>query len=851
MRRVTLKGLAMHKMRAVLTTLAVVIGVAMISGAYVVSDTMLSAANSLSSSAYDNTDAVVTKKQAFNQSNTVGTAVTIPQQTIAKVRSLPQVAAATGDITEQAKLINAKGKVVGSGPYFAVGLDAATGKGLTPFHLTTGRFASAPGEVVIDKGTADDQHWKVGDSVKVSAIGPVKTYKVVGITKFGTVDTLGSATVAVFTLGEAQAMFRKGAAVNSILVAAKRGTSADQLRAALRSQLGAGVTVESAKAQDRFTLDGLTQFVKILRGILVAFGAISIFVGAFIIFNTLSITVAQRIREIAMLRTVGADRGQVMRSVIAEAGVIGAAGTVFGILLGFGIAKGLQAIMTSAGLALPRVGTVFQARTAIVAAVVGIGVTVIASISPALRATRIEPVAALREGAELPLTKAGRRMPKIALGITILGIGLASFGNFASGLKFADRLPFIGLGSFLLFIGVAALSPRFVKPLASVLGRPSERMAGASGVLALRNTERKPGRTAGTAAALMIGIALVTFVAVLAASVKVAIVGDLQDNLKPADYVVSAQDNFSPITQEAKDAVKSVAGVTAVQGIREDTIRVGKKNVQVDGIDGTQIPKVFKFPWIKGSDATLAQLGTTGALLLDDFAKDHHYKVGSPITLRAQSGKSVTLKVIGLDDSKKNGLALGQVTVSNAVFGKYFHADGDRVALIAGGSLPALRKALAAYPDTKVSTKDKYVHDSTKWLQSMIGILYVMLAFSVIVSLFGIVNTLALSVVERTREIGMLRAVGMTRRQTRRMVRHESIITSLIGATLGAAVGLFLGFTTIAALKTGAGWGLGYEFPVTTLLSFVVIAVVAGTLAAIMPARRASRLNVLEALQYV
>ena len=849
--KVTLKGLAMHKTRAVLTTLAVVIGVAMISGAYVVSDTMLSAARSLSSSAYDNTDAVVTKKQAFNQKDNVGTAVTIPEQTIGKVRALPQVGAATGDITEQAKLINNKGKVIGSGPYFAIGYDAANGKGLTPFNLTSGRFAAAPNEVVIDKGTADDQHWRIGDSVKVSAIGPVKTYKIVGITRFGSVDNLGTATVALFTLPEAQTIFRKGPNVNSILVAAKPGVSPDQLRATLRSQLGSGVTVQSAKAQDRFTLDGLTQFVKIIRGILIAFGAISIFVGAFIIFNTLSITVAQRIREIAMLRTVGASRRQIMRSVIAEAAVIGLLGTVLGILLGFGIAKGLQAIMTAAGLSLPRVGTVFEPRTAIVAAVIGIGVTVVAAISPALRATRIEPVAALREGAELPLTKTGRRMPKIALGITVLAIALASIGNFAPGMKFADRLPFIGFGSFLLFIGVAALSPRFVKPLAAVLGRPSERMAGAVGVLALRNTERKPGRTAGTAAALMIGIALVTFVAVLAASVKSAILGDLQDNLKPTQYVVSAQDNFSPITQEAKDAVKSVAGVTAVQGIREDTARVGKKNVQVDGIDGTQFPKVFSYPWIDGSDATLAKLGTTGAVVLDDFAKDHHLKVGSSLTLRAQSGKTVTLRVIGLDDSKRNGLALAPVTVSNATFNKYFHADGDRVALIAGGSLPALKKALAAYPDAKVSTKAKYIHDSTSWLQSMIGILYVLLAFSVIVSLFGIVNTLALSVVERTREIGMLRAVGMTRRQTRRMVRHESIITSLMGATLGAAVGLFLGFTTIAALKSGLGWGLRYEFPITTLLVFIVIAIVAGTLAAIMPARRASRLDVLDALQYV
>lgn len=851
MRQVTLKGLAMHKMRAILTTLAVVIGVAMISGAYVVSDTMLRAADSLSSSAYENTDAVVTKKQAFNEKDTVGTAVTVPTSTLDKVRALPDVATATGDITEQAKLIDKKGKVVGQGPYFAVGFDPAHAPKLSPFQLTDGRYATARNEVVIDKGTADKEHWKIGDRVKAAAIGPVKTYEIVGITKFGSVDQLGTATVALFTMPEAQSMFHKGSDFNSILVGARDGVSSAQLQKSLRAGLGAGVTIQSAKAQDRFTLDGLTQFVKILRGILVAFGAISIFVGAFIIFNTLSITVAQRIREIAMLRTVGADRRQVMRAVVGEAAVMGVVGTLVGLVAGLGIAKGLQAIMTAAGMDLPRVSTVFEVRTVIVAAVVGIGVTVVASIAPALRATRIEPVAALREGAELPLTKTGRRMPKIALGMTVLGVAMASYGNFASGLKFADRLPFIGFGSFLLFIGIAALSPKFVTPLASVLGRPSEKIGGAAGTLALRNTERKPGRTAGTAAALMIGIALVTFVAVLAAAVKDAILGSMEDNLASTQYVISAQDNWSPITQEAKDAAQSAPGVKVVQGIREDNARVGKKDVRVDGVDGNQLPKVFSFQWKNGSDATLSQLGTSGVAVLDDFAKDHDLKIGSPVTLTAQSGKTVTLKVMGLTDSKRNGLDLGQFTVSNATFGKYFHADGDRVALIAGGSLPDLRKALVNYPDTKVSTKDKYIDDSTSWLSSMLAILYVMLAFSVIVSLFGIVNTLALSVVERTREIGMLRAVGMTRRQTRRMVRQESIITSLIGATLGAGVGLFLGATTVAALKAGAGWGLRFQLPVTTLISFVVIAVVAGSLAAIMPARRAAKLDVLDALQYV
>jgi len=336
---------------------------------------------------------------------------------------------------------------------------------------------------------------------------------------------------------------------------------------------------------------------------------------------------------------------------------------------------------------------------------------------------------------------------------------------------------------------------------------------------------------------------------VLAAAVKHSAEDGIQSQVSRADYVISANDNWSPVTKEAKDTAKSVAGVAAVQGIREDNGKVGKTKVRVDGVNTGQIGQAFAYTWKDGaSDATLSQLDGNGAILLSDFAEKHHYKVGSPISLTSQSGQKTSLKVVGLLDAKMNGLYLAEVTVSNPTFAKYFHADGDRFAFIKGGSLTDLKKALAPYPAAKVTTTSKFVDDQLSWMASMLAILYVLLAFAVIVSLFGIVNTLALSVVERTREIGMLRAVGMTRIQTRRMVRHESIVTALIGATLGALVGLFLGAMTVQALH---GEGLTFQLPVGTLVAFVVIAVVAGTLAAIAPARRAAKLDVLEALQYV
>jgi putative ABC transport system permease protein len=447
------------------------------------------------------------------------------------------------------------------------------------------------------------------------------------------------------------------------------------------------------------------------------------------------------------------------------------------------------------------------------------------------------------------LTKTGKRLPKIGFGVTALAIALVSYGNFGSGMSFSERLPFLGFGSFLLFIGIALLSPKFVRPLASVLGRPAEKLGGAAGVLAKRNSERKPGRTAATAAALMIGISLVTFVAVLAAAVKHSAEDGIKSQVSRADYVISASDDWSPVTSQTKGAARSVAGVTAVQGIREDNVKIGKTKARVDGVNPGQIGQAFSYTWKDGSsDKALSQLNSGGALMLNDFAKKHHYKVGSTVTLTSQSGKKAQVKVAGLLDAKMNGLYLAEVTVANQTFAKYFHADGDRFAFIKGGSLPDLKKALAQYPAAKVATTSKFVDDQLSWLSSMLAILYVLLAFAVIVSLFGIVNTLALSVVERTREIGMLRAVGMTRRQTRRMVRHESIVTALIGASLGAGVGLFLGAMTVQALH---GEGLTFQLPVGTLVAFIVISVVAGTLAAIAPARRAAKLDVLEALQYV
>jgi putative ABC transport system permease protein len=401
MKRVALRGLAARPVRTALTMLAIVLGVAMVSGAFTLTDTMRGAADSLSASAYDGTDAVVSARTAFKIDATDWTAKrpTIAASELAKVRAVPQVATAVGDITDEAKIIGRDGKPVGDGPYFGSGYDSRTpgAAATTPFRLDSGRWATATGEVVIDAATAEKQHYGVGSHVRITTPGAANDYTVVGIARFGTVKSLGTATAAVFDLHAAQSLFHKGGHYDSILVAGRNGVAPADVRKAVAAAVGSTAQVQTARDNDRFTLKGLDQFISIIRTVLLIFGFVAIFVGAFTIFNTLSITVAQRAREFGLLRMVGATRRQVLGSVLLEALALGLLASATGLVAGFGIAKGLDAIFKSMDLSLPDAGMVFGSRTVLVSMLVGTLVTLIAGLIPAWRATRVPPVAALRD----------------------------------------------------------------------------------------------------------------------------------------------------------------------------------------------------------------------------------------------------------------------------------------------------------------------------------------------------------------------------------------------------------------------------------------------------------------------
>jgi putative ABC transport system permease protein len=788
--RIALKSLAARRLRTALTALAVVLGVAMVSAAFTITDTMRGAADSLSSAAYDGTDAVVQARTAFEVDANDWTAErpTVDASLLEKVRAVPGVAVAAADITDEAKIIKRDGKPAGDGPYFGVGFDARTPgtERLTPFRLETGRWATGPGEVVLDAGTSADQDYPVGGTVTITTQGEPHDFKVVGVARFGSVKSLGTATFAVFDLDAARELLGRGDQVDGILVAGRDGVPAPELRSALAAALP-GAQVATAAKQDRFTLDGLRQFISIIRVALLVFGGVAILVGGFTIFNTLSITVAQRTRELGLLRMVGAGRSQVLGSVLVEALVLGLLASLVGLVAGLGLAKGLDAFFDSMQLSLPDAGMVFATRTIVLSLLLGTGVTLVAGLVPAWRATRVAPVAALRA---------------------------ATPGS-----------------------GRVRLPSRVVRAMASLLGRPAQAIGGAAGGLARRNAMRQPGRTMTTALALTIGVALVTLVTVVAAGLKDTTRGSLERSIG-AGYVITGADGWSPTAPAVE---RALAGAGAVTGVKQDRgLAFGDKET-VNSVDGD----LLRFDWVQGDDRVPGRLGADGAIVDEGWASEHGLAVGDRFSLTSAGGTELGLTVRGIEGSPLiDATALGPITIGAAAYDKAFEND-QNVLLLADGADP--ERALAGFPDTQVRTAAAYVDEQVQMVDQLLAVFYVLLALAVIVSLFGIVNTLVLATFERTQELGTLRAVGMTRRQVRRMVRHESVITALIGAATGMAVGLALAAAVTAAFSDE---GLTFAVPAGSLVAFAVVAVIAGVLAAVLPARRAAKTNVLVALAY-
>ncbi|HEX8104771.1 MAG TPA: FtsX-like permease family protein [Solirubrobacteraceae bacterium] len=849
MTAVALKGLLARKTRALLTALAIVLGVAMISGTYVLTDSVQKAFSGVFSSAFQETDVTITGREVVDGAES---APTVPAGLLEKVRALPEVEAAAGAfLFRDVKLIDRTGKTIGESQAskYGLGVDPSQPR-FNPLELQAGTWAGGPGEIVVDAPTARDRGLKIGDTVGAKAAGEVRRYRITGLAEIRGVG-LGGSTLAAFDVPTAQAVLDERGRFDAISVAAKDGVSDARLAEAIRPLVPASAQVRTAAQQRRADEAKGKEVTGIIQPLMLAFAGIALFVGAFVIFNTISITVAQRTRELATLRTLGASRRQVLASVVLESLALGVVASLIGLVAGVGLAKALNALLEAIGAQSPDGGTVFAARTVVVALVVGVAMTVVAGLLPALRATRVPPIAAVREGAVLPAARHGRLRSFAGAVLLLAGFALLAQGMFGGGGTTAV-LQALGAGIVLVFLALAMVAGGMVRPLAAVAGWPSRHLGGSSGRLASGNAARNPARTASTAAALMIGLALVTFVATLGGGLKDSTKGAVERQVT-ADYVMTSDEDpqFGTFPAAAGDRLAAAPGVTVASSVRRDLARIHGKTEFVAGVDPATIAQVYDFAWRRGSDASLAGL-RGGAIVDTNYAADHDLRIGSPVRLDTPTGESLRLTVKATYHPPQADPLFRGLVIAREDFDRAFAhaANGFTFARVQGGAAPAttrrLQAAIAAFPEADVATKAAWVTDRTGAIDQILALFYALLALSVVVSLFGMVNTLVLSVFERTREIGMLRAIGMTRRQVRRMIRHESVITALIGATLGLPLGVALAALGARAL---ADEGVGFHLPTGSLVVFVLVAVVAGVLAAIAPARRAARLDVLHALQ--
>jgi putative ABC transport system permease protein len=843
---VVFRGLLGRKLRAALTAIAIVLGVAMISGTYVLMDTTMRALDQVFQTAYSKTDASVVGKTPFSAMEAVPPPVSA--SLLVPIRRLPQVQLADGYIQDNAQLRDAQGEAL-PGVGFPLAFGITPGSPLNPLDLVAGREPAGPSEIAIDERTAQRNDFAIGSRIGVAGRGPLEWFTIVGLVRFGGVESLGPMQMVVLDLAVAQRLFDKRGLYDGIDVCARRDVTTTELTAAIAPLLPPTAEVKTRKEQVDASTSAVGEGMAIVRYILLAFGGVALFVGSFVIFNTLSITVAQRMRELATLRTIGASRGQVLGSVMLEGALIGALASLVGLAAGLVLAKALDELFTSVGVELPKSGIVFAWRTVVVSLAAGMLVTLAATLLPALRAMRVPPIAAVREGAVLPTSRLGRMTDVLAGVALLLGVAVLAFGTFGAGLATTPRLLLLAAGALLLFLGFAPFSRKLVPPMSFALGRPIETVTGAAGALARENSKRDPGRTAVTAAALTVGLALVVFVAVLGHGLRTT-VHDAVERQVRADYVVRADQTLLP---PVVGRTLRSGPVVAAASVRAGNVRAFDKTRLMTGVDPSVIARFYRFEWSPGSSgAALRKLDDAGVIVRDDVAHAHGLAVGSRMTVETTYGKRLSLVVRGVYDAPTFDPLLGAMTVSTRLFDRGFVIPSDMEIFVdTQGATPAheaeLTSVLNRFPAAKLRTLDEFI----AWQQASIGTLlnlfYVLLALSVVVSLFGIVNTLALTIVERTREIGVLRAIGMTRSQLTRMIRVESELTALIGAVFGIVLGIGL---AAVATKALASWDLSFSVPWPTLLVLAIAAFVAGLAAGVFPARRAAHLDPLAALHY-
>lgn len=835
-----LNSIRANKARFFLTGVAVILGVAFMTGTLVLTNTIKQSYDDVAANVYGTSDAVVRSARHVDgeQGSERGT---VAASTVDRIRSVPGVQAAEAQQLGVAMILGHDGELLNANRERAIPIAMAyqSTPGLSPLELVSGHAPRAPDEIVIDRASQRAGDFHVGETVHVVSQVGNRPYRLAGVATYGGHDNAAGAQIVAFAPETATTAIGTPGRVTAVEVVAESGVSQRELAASLRSTLGADdVEVLTGAAATKDAQETVGKSLQFMNMFLMTFAVVALVVGSFVIYNTFSITVAQRTKETALLRAVGAKRKQVTRSVMIEALFTGVFASAVGVLAGLGLSEGLRHLLAAFGLELPGGGTVVEPASLVISAVVGIVVTLVAAYLPARKAAKVAPIEALRDAA-IDRSAGSRRR-------AVIGTLLAAAAGYliATGLG-AHEVPQVGMGALTAFVALVVLGPVLARPLARGLGVLLPRFRGMPGTLARENASRNPRRTASEASALMIGVALVAFMTVFAASAKASIATSV-DRAMTADWIVETQfgmGGMSPAVTQRIDALPETGAVTALRYL--NTTVAGKVK-EVSAVDPSTAEQTIDFQLREGS---IRQLGRNDVAVQRDEAKARHLHVGDTVTMTFAETGPQPLRVAAIYATKD---PMGPYTLGIAAVDANVaeHVDNHALVTTADGTTTdqartAINRVLHDSPNASLLTRDEFKGDVANQIDKVLNLVYVLLGMALVIALFGIANTLALSVFERTREFGLLRAVGMGRNQVRATVRWESVLIALIGTVLGTGLGLGLGS---ALIKASTGEMQQLAIPGGELAIIIGVAALAAVAAAAFPARRAARLDVLRAI---
>ena len=828
----TIKQLAANKLRLLATAFAVILGVAFLAGTLILTDTIKATFGDVLARADAGTDAYIRATSPL----TLGYGETgnpLDASLIDTIRTIDGVDQATIQVSGYAQIVDKAGKAVGKFNPGVRGMNWVTVPELNPFTISAGRAPAGPDEIATDQKYANEAGLQVGDTTTLLSRGEPRPVTLVGTVRFGNADRLGAFSVVWFDDITAQAVLNAPGQIDAIAVTARAGVSPETLVTQLAPVVGDSNQVITGAALTKERQDDLNKDISQFGTFLTIFALIAVFVGAFIINNTFSIIVSQRTKEMALLRAVGATGRQIRSAVLAEAAVTGIVASAVGLVAGIGVAEGIKALMAALGVKIPIGTMIITTATVSVSMIVGVVITVVSAVMPARRASKIAPIAALRDIAQDRSAVSKRR---IITGTTSTVLAVATL---LVGLNTANA-KLVGIGALGLFLAVSVLGPVLARPVAAVLGTPIAKLRGTAGVIAQQNAIRNPKRTARTAASLMIGVALVSFLSIFATSVKSSGAGAFRDDYHGTVVVDSgAIDSTGGFSPDLAANLTTRPGVRTVSQQRITGVEIDGNPAFLNAYDTTTIGTLFDLGHIEGD---LTRLGADGIAVKAGTGPTAAH-LGDTRTITFASGRA-TFTVRATYDHGAD--FIGDRFVDLAAFDTNLAGQLDNRVYVVADDIGAVEQAAATYPTATVLTTEAFITQQNGVIDTILTLMYALLGLAVLIALLGIANTLALSIHERKRELGLLRAVGMSRAQVRSSVRWESAIIALFGTGLGLTIGAFLGW---AMVHTLADQGLNHlVIPVGTLATITAIATIAGVCAAVMPARRAARIDILTAV---